>query len=544
MASGDLDLVVIGGGITGAGAALDAASRGLSVGLVEARDWAAGTSSRSSKLIHGGLRYLEQLQFGLVREALRERTLLLETLAPHLVHPVSFLFPLRHRYRERAYVGSGLLLYDLLAGTAPGGRPRAIPRHRHLSRAEALTIAPGLRAQDLCGGIRYFDAQVDDARFTVEVVRTAAAYGARVASRARAVGFLRQRDGVRGVVVHDEETGDDIEVKARRVIVAGGVWTGELQSEAGVVGGLEVHASKGVHLVLRKECLPLETGLIVRTEKSVLLVIPWDRHWIVGTTDTDWTLGHIDPVANAADIDYLLAHLNAELSVEVSRRDVVASFAGLRPLLHNKASSTAQLSRKHAVAQPMPGLSVVAGGKFTTYRVMAADVVDLALSDLGRRAPRSRTTQVPLVGASGYAERWADRSELAKRAGITSEAMERLLRRYGGLAGELLDDIAANPALGAAIPGAGDYLLAEVRHAASREGALHLEDVLERRTRVALEYHDRGMAAAEAIGTAMASVLGWSPSALQKELAHYRRRVTGELVAQYEPPTTGPTSPR
>ena len=311
MATDEVDIIVVGGGITGAGAALDAASRGLSVGLVEARDWAAGTSSRSSKLIHGGLRYLEHLHFGLVREALRERALLVERLAPHLVHPVPFLFPLRHRGFDRAYVGSGLVFYDLMAGSWRDGRTRAIPRHRHLSRRQTLTIAPAIRSRGLRGGFRYFDAQVDDARYTLEVVRTAASFGAKVANQAKVVGFLRHGERVRGVVVRDEETGNEFEAKARQVICAGGVWTAELQSLAGVASGLEVRMSKGVHLVLPRESLTLETGLIVRAEKSVLLVIPWGRHWLIGTTDTDWSLSRDDPAVNSGDIAYLLDHLNA-----------------------------------------------------------------------------------------------------------------------------------------------------------------------------------------------------------------------------------------
>lgn len=535
MATEELDVVIVGGGITGAGAALDAVSRGLSVGLIEARDWASGTSSRSSKLIHGGLRYLEQLHFGLVAEALRERALLVERLAPHLVRPVPFLFPLRRRYVDRAYVGSGLFFYDLMAGTSRAGRSQAISRHRHLSRQQTLAIAPAIRQQGLRGGFRYFDAQVDDARYTVEVVRTAAAYGARVANRAKVVGFLRQGNRVRGVVVHDEETGVEFEARARQVICAGGVWTSGLQSLACVTGGLDVRMSKGVHLVLPKECLPLETGLIVRAGKSVLLVIPSDRHWLVGTTDTDWSLSPDDPSVNRGDIAYLLQHLNSELSLNISQHDVVAAYAGLRPLLQGKAASTARLSREHAVAQPRPGLTVVAGGKFTTYRVMAADAVDAALANLGDRLPRSRTAQLPLIGARGYTDVLAERDELARRGGVSPEVAQHLLSRYGSLIGDVLAAAAEDPALAETVPGADEYLLAEVRYAASDEGALHIEDVLERRTRIAIEYPDAGVAAAESVGAVMGAVHGWSSSRLEDEVARYRRRAAAALAAQSKP---------
>src|SRR3954447_20984871 len=270
------DVVVIGGGATGAGCALDAATRGLGVALVEARDFAAGTSSRSSKLVHGGLRYLEQRDFGLVREALRERGLLLNVLAPHLVTPVPFLLPLTEHW-QRAYIGAGLALYDSLGGH------EGLPRHRHLTRRGALKIAPALRKDALVGAIQYYDAKVDDARHTLTVARTAAHLGAAVASNARVVGFLREGERVTGVRVRDELGGETIEVRAREVVNATGVWTDDVQHLVGERGKFKVRASKGVHLVVPRDRMQLDTGLILRTETSVLFVIPWGRHWIVGT---------------------------------------------------------------------------------------------------------------------------------------------------------------------------------------------------------------------------------------------------------------------
>jgi len=259
MASEVFDIVVVGGGVTGCGCALDAATRGLSVALIEQRDYAAGTSSRSSKLIHGGLRYLEQRNFGLVREALRERSLLLKHLCPHLVHPVPFLFPLARRW-ERAYLGAGVFLYDRLGGAG------AVPSHRHLSRRAALELAPALRPDALVGAIQYYDAQVDDARHTVTLARTAALYGAVLASSARVVGFLRQGARVAGVRVRDLESGEEIDVRAREVINAAGVWTDELQEFVGGRGKFRVRASKGIHLVVPRDYLHADTGIIFRTE--------------------------------------------------------------------------------------------------------------------------------------------------------------------------------------------------------------------------------------------------------------------------------------
>ncbi len=303
----ELDVVVIGGGVVGAGVALDAVTRGLSVALFEGRDWAAGTSSRSSKLIHGGLRYLEMLDFRLVREALRERGLLAQRLAPHLVRPVPFLYPLTHRGWERLYAGAGLALYDTMGsrratpavcrttGTSPAGRPAPWP---------------SLRRDALVGAIQYYDAQVDDARHTVAVVRTAAAHGALVANRARVIGFLREGERVTGVRVRDFESDTEIEVRARQVVNATGVWTDMTQAMAGEHGQFHVRASKGVHLVVPRDRIQSTTGLILRTETSVLFVIPWGRHWIIGTTDTDWHLGKAHPAASRTDIDYLLEHVN------------------------------------------------------------------------------------------------------------------------------------------------------------------------------------------------------------------------------------------
>ncbi|GAB2686677.1 glycerol-3-phosphate dehydrogenase/oxidase [Nocardia thraciensis] len=520
----DIDVLVIGGGVVGAGAALDAAARGLTTVVVEARDWAAGTSSRSSKLIHGGLRYLEQLDFALVREALKERGLLLNRLAPHLVRPVSFLFPLRHHW-ERPYIGAGVALYDTLGGA------RALPMHKHLSRTRALELAPALRADAMTGAIRYFDAQVDDARHTMMLARTAAQHGATVLTRTRVTGLLREGEQVVGATVTDLESGRTHDVRARSVISATGVWTDEMNAMTGVDFPFHVRMSKGVHIMVPRERLNLGAGLIMKTEKSVLFVIPWREHWIIGTTDTDWSLDRNHPVATATDVRYILDHLNSLLREPISENDIVGTYAGLRPLLSGASSDTSKLSREHAVAEPVPGLFVVAGGKYTTYRVMAADVVDAAVAGFGQGMAPSVTQNLPLLGAVGYHEMLDDVEGVAARAGLPVETVSHLLERYGALTTELIAMIDAAPELGMPLPGAGEYLNAEAVYAVTHEGALHLDDILTRRTRISIEVPDRGLTAAAAVADLVAPHLGWDEPTKAAELARYRDRVQAELAA-------------
>src|SRR4051812_38603133 len=398
----ELDVLVVGGGIVGTGAALDAVTRGLTLGLIEQRDLASGTSSRSSKLVHGGLRYLEMFDFALVREALEERGLLLTRLAPHLVRPVPFLYPLRHTW-ERPYVGAGLALYDAMA--MAGKYDMGVPRHKHLFRRQIARMAPDLRTDELTGAIRYYDCQVDDARLVVTIARTAAAYGAHVASRTRVTGFLRDGDRVVGVRARDLETDRDLEMRARVVINAAGVWTDEIQDLVGGRGSLQVAASKGIHLVVPRDRIRSETGFITKTEKSVLFVIPWGTHWIIGTTDTPWSLDLAHPAASKADIDYILGHVNTLLKDPLDHEDVEGVYAGLRPLLKGESDATSKISREHTVVAPVPGLVLIAGGKLTTYRVMARDAVDVAASSLDGGARESITDRVPLLGAHGFETR-------------------------------------------------------------------------------------------------------------------------------------------
>jgi glycerol-3-phosphate dehydrogenase len=537
MEAKELDVLVVGAGVVGSGAALDATTRGLETGLVEARDFASGTSSRSSKLIHGGLRYLEMLDFALVAEALQERGLLIQKLAPHLVRPVPFVYPLHGRVWERVYAGAGVALYDtlgLLSGTA-----RGVPHHRHLSRRKALQIVPGMRKDSLIGALQYYDAQVDDARHTMFIARTAAAYGAHVASRARVVEFLREGERVCGAVVQDLESGRSIKVLARQVVNSTGVWTDDTQSQVGERGQFHVRASKGVHLVVPRDRIRSESGLILRTEKSVLFVIPWGRHWIVGTTDTDWSLDKAHPAASSSDIDYVLEHVNKVLEIPLGRGDVEGVYAGLRPLLKGETEATSKLSREHAVAHTVPGLVVVAGGKYTTYRVMAKDAVDEAVHGLersmDRRIPESATKDVPLLGAEGYEALWNARRRLAESSGLHLVRIEHLLHRYGTLIDEVLELVAADPSLGELLAGTEDYLRAEVVYAVTHEGARHLDDVLTRRTRISIETFHRGTASADDTADLMGGALGWSDEQRQREVEHYLQRVAAERESQEMP---------
>ncbi|GAC1375381.1 MAG: glycerol-3-phosphate dehydrogenase/oxidase [Acidimicrobiales bacterium] len=532
LATEEFDILVVGGGVTGAGVALDAVTRGLSVALVEAGDYASGTASRSSKLIHGGLRYLERLDLRLVREALRERSLILEQLCPHLARPVPFLYPLKHHVWERLYVGAGIALYDALGGK----RNRTIPGHRHLSKGKALRAMPSLRADALVGAIQYFDGQVDDARHTLTLVRTAADRGAVIANSLQATGVVQSGGAVSGITAVDLESGHTISIRGQAVISAAGVFTEQLQALTDCPSRLHIQASKGVHLVVPWDRINSTTGLITKTSTSVLFVIPWNRsHWLIGTTDTPWSLDLAHPAASARDIDYLLEQVNKWLSAPLSRADVTGVFVGLRPLLAEESDATSKLSREHAVVTSLPGFTLVAGGKYTTYRVMARDAVDAAVGGWTTPPPESCTQHIPLLGAEGYHAAWAARTEWATRHRVDVGRMERLLERYGTLVDEVLAPIRSQPDLADPLDDSPGYLRAEVLYAASHEGALHLDDVMTRRTRISIETKDRGVGAAQEVAGVVAPVLGWSAADVEREVVHYRARVSAERESQEQP---------
>src|SRR5690625_3012295 len=581
-----LDVLIIGGGVVGAAAAFDASTRGLSVGLVESQDLAQGTSSRSSKLIHGGLRYLQMLDFRLVAESLRERNLMLTRTAPHLVRSLPFVFPFEKRLVDRAFIGSGVSLYDGLSFSSSAlhsGLKRTLsardlaPFHRHLSRSSLQERFAGLDQQKYIGALEYSDAQVDDARLVLTLARSAHSLGATIAARTEVVEYLHrgaaqtgaQTDAqtdqdamapVGGVVVLDRESGERITVHARETIMAAGVWTGHQQqlaySSASPSGpaaqsstaaqspsttddagpALRVLASKGIHIPVPRERIPAQghVGVITQTEKSVLFIIPMGDYWTVGTTDTAWHEPVDVPAPNAEDIAYVLEHVNAVLQTDLSRADVIGSWAGLRPLLQpvdaDEAASS-KVSREHTVMRLAPGLTTVAGGKLTTYRTMAEDAVRFAIAETFRDR-HSLTEHLPLIGGQGFGE-WVERSaEIAQRYGWDKPTVDRLLGRYGSLLGELLDLVDERPDLAETVEGGGGYLRAEFLYAARCEAVVHLEDLLERRTRLVHEIADRGMGAAAEVAVLVADELGWDAARLDYEQRAYASYVAAHLEAE------------
>ncbi|MFV0459965.1 MAG: glycerol-3-phosphate dehydrogenase/oxidase [Actinomycetales bacterium] len=541
-----LDILVVGGGVTGAGIALDAATRGLRVGIVEAQDWGAGTSSRSSKLVHGGLRYLQMLDFKLVKEALGERGLLIDRLAPHLVRAVPFLYPL-NAWWERPYVAAGIGLYDALATI--GTRNRAVPTHRHLSAKGVQKVFPDIKPGACQGAVRYYDGQVDDARLVVALIRTAAQYGALVASRTEVVELTKDATGrVSGAVLNDLESGSQLQVLARTVISATGVWTEQTQNLATDDGGLQVLASKGIHIVVPKERINSSNGFILQTEKSVLFIIPWSRYWVIGTTDTGYHGDLTHPVASAADIDYVLDKANAIIAEPLTRDDVIGTWAGLRPLLQpgtkGDDSKSSKVSREHTVTEVTPGLVSIAGGKLTTYRVMAEDAVDFAIGRARAKELPSETATTPLVGAVGYHAYARQADRIAATHGWDDFLVAHLLHRYGSSLPELLALIDARPELAERVPGAEAYLKAEIVYGVSHEGALHLEDVMTTRTRLTYEVRDHALAAVETIADLMAGELGWSAERRNAEVEAYRARCAAEDAAAAAPDDAGAQSAR
>ena len=525
----DYDVVIIGGGSVGAGAAVDAATRGLKTAVLEARDFAAGTSSRSSKMFHGGLRYLAMFDFRLVAESLKERELNMSTLAPHLVKPLKFIFPLTHRGWERVMMFGGFTLYDLMGGA------KSVPMQKHLTRKGVLKVTPGLKEDAVVGGVRYYDTLVDDARHTMTVLRTAAEYGASVRTGTEVIGFEKDNRGrITAAKVRDLETGRETTVKGKVFINATGVWNDKIQDMAGAEGKFTVHASKGVHIVVPKDALDADAALCFVTEKSVLFVIPWGEYWIIGTTDTDWEKGLSlpDPAPTKADIDYILDQVNQRVRNKITREDIVGVYSGLRPLLSGKSDSTTNLSRNHAVARVAPGLVSVAGGKYTTYRVIGKDAVDLAAKELGFKVAESVTERTPILGADGYHALANQVPALARRYNLDEKRIEHLLGRYGSLISEVLAPAAEDASLLEPIPGAESYIWAEVRYAVTHEGALHIDDIVSRRLRIAIEFADRGVAAAQPIAEFVAPLLGWDQSDIEREVSHFKQHTEAELAAE------------
>ena len=515
------DVLVIGGGINGVGVALDAVTRGLSVALIESKDFASGTSSRSSKLIHGGLRYLEQYDFKLVREALHERELLVSTLAPHLVKPVAFLYPLQEKVKERTYVGAGLALYDALRGFK-----RALPGHKHLSQKTISEIAPSLRTDVITGAIRYFDAQVDDARHTMMIARTAKRHGAAIITHAQVESLIKKGKRVTGAVVSDLNSKKKINVKASAVIMCAGVWSDELHKKFGIEAGYEVKMSKGVHITLPGDAIKADEGVIIKTAVSVLFIIPWKNQWMIGTTDTEYLGDRNEPLADRSDVQYIIDQANRVLSPRISIDQVIGVFAGLRPLVANKKTTdTTKISREHTVDRPIPGFVSLAGGKYTTYRVMAKDAVDMATNDIEKLTNESITSKLPIIGADGYWALAQQVESLSIQYNLKQEIVNHLLDRYGSDISDVLSLIKDDRKLAAPLSRELPYLKAEIVYAVVAEGAQSVSDVLERRTRIWFEAPKFGIELASATADLIAPYLGWKAAQKKASIAEYEKLV-------------------
>jgi len=536
LSAGRYDLLIIGGGITGASAFRDAALRGLKVALVEKNDFAWGTSSRSTKLLHGGLRYLESYQFRMVREACRERELMLK-LAPHLAHPRPFMYLQYEGYPEGMLkLRAGLTLYDLFAG-APASR-----RHKMLGREATLELEPHLNPNGLKGCGYYYDFLTDDARVTIETVKGAVEAGGHAANYMEATGFVLENDRIAGARLRDHLTGEEGTLRARQVINCGGPWVDEVRFLEPTISDTRLRPTKGVHIVLSKADFPLNHAVFLRspTDNRVVWPIPaLDGDLVyVGTTDTDYhgPLDHV--VATEADVDYLLAVANQTIpGRNLGRQHVISTWAGLRPLIAPAdARDASAVSREHEIFTSPQGLLTIGGGKLTTARVMGQQVVDRAVALLADHGGPSQvlpstTDRVPLSGGDP-AQLSAARSRLSD-LGMEPVLQERLLSLYGGNALSIGDTIAADPALGEEL-GHG-VTLAEVHYAVSEEMACTLTDFFTRRASLFYWLRDGGLDIAEPVAAEMATLLGWSDAEKETQLEQYRAWVAANRASLGRP---------
>ncbi len=533
MARGGVDVLVIGGGITGAGIALDAALRGYRVGLVERDDFASGTSGWSTKLIHGGIRYLPQGDVPLVREALIERGRLLAN-APHLAHPLAFVLPLYTMSRRpvglpvappwgvglSAILDMGLSLYDTLAGRAN------VAHHRRISRDEVIRRAPCLLPNGLTRGFLYADGQTDDTRLTLAIVRSAADVGALVANHASVTGFEQSGDRLIAARVRLNAPGEgsrELVIPAAHIVNATGVFAERVEALTGATPLLDIQPSKGAHLVLRRDALAMTNDAVVLPETAdgrIIFVVPWRSRVIVGTTDTGG--GDLDrPVANDDDVRYLLDHLNRSVRRPLARDEIVSTYAGYRPLLRLRHARTpSRLSRTHAIVESASGLISISGGKLTTYRIMAQEVVDRIDARDGSRRP-CLTKKWPIAGAAGWPAALPGLRARAARLGLPFETVVHLGDSYGSLASDVLDRIEADPALAAPLDPDLPATLAEVEYAVSVEQAFTVADVLERRLRLSIEAADHGLAAAPLVADHLTRRLGWDDALRSAQIAAY-----------------------
>jgi glycerol-3-phosphate dehydrogenase len=443
---------------------------------------------------------------------------------------VSFLYPLTEKVKERTYVGAGLALYDALRGFK-----RALPSHKHLTGKTIATISPSLRQDIITGAIRYFDAQVDDARHTMMIARTAARHGAVMATGVRVEDLTRTGKKVTGVIAVDTFTNKKISISAKATIMCAGVWSDELHEKFGLTAGYSVAMSKGVHIVVPGDAIQSKDGIILKTPVSVLFLIPWGDKWIVGTTDTPYEGDRAKPLATQEDVQYILDQANRVLEPKLKSENILGVFAGLRPLVANKTgSATTKLSREHTVDRPAPGFVSIAGGKYTTYRVMAKDAVDLAVLDLRRLVNDSVTEKLPLIGADGYFALKQQVAKIAEDSGISEATVTHLLDRYGSLIEEILELIADDATLAERLIPNLPYIKAEILHAATHEGALSVEDVLLRRTRISFEAADSGAEAAKEVAKIIGDQLGWGAKERSASVSAFLAVIAQEEAALHE----------
>ena len=542
MGAEEFDLLVVGGGVTGCGVALDASARGLRTALVEARDFASGTSSKSSKLVHGGLRYLQQHDYLLVYEALHERQRLIRN-APHLVHPLPFLIPLFGKdgvvsKSVAKALSTALWLYDVTGGLRIG------KKHRRITSDEALSHFPVLRTDRLVASFLYWDAQADDARLTLALARTAAAHGAAVANYSPVASLVTDQGRIEGARLADGTV-----IRARTVVNAGGVWSAEIGSLApSGDGGVSIRPAKGIHVAVRSERLPCDfaTVLTVPGDRRSIFVVPWaademtgpsepGRYTYMGTTDTDYEGALDDPHCTPDDVAYVLDAVNAWTSANLTAEDVTATWAGLRPLIRDARSSrTADLSRRHKVVVSDEGLVTVTGGKLTTYRKMAADTVDTVLGVPTRRRFRraSPTARLPLVGGDSGGRPGAGVAATAERLGLSPSMATHLAGRHGTETGDVLGLCASRPELAEPLHPALPYIRAEVVWAARMEMAQSVDDVLARRTRASILDRTAALEAAPLVASLLAGELGLDQAAQAAQVADYERSIRADVAAE------------
>ncbi|MEO6205045.1 MAG: glycerol-3-phosphate dehydrogenase/oxidase [Mycobacteriales bacterium] len=530
-ANEELDVLVVGMGATGAGVALDAASRGLRVAVVDKGDLASGTSSKSSKLVHGGLRYLENYEFGLVREGVMERQLLLK-LAPHLVRPMDFLYPVWPDTARRRLLGLGLTTYDVFAMASLAGRGGATRRHQKVSADEAIELAPAMRDSGLAYGYVYGDCATDDARLVLAVVQAARRFGALTITHAEVTGLTQTAGRVSGATLLDRTTGTSVEVRARHVVNATGVWVDTLQGLEEPGRQAVVQPSKGVHVVVPHERLPLTDASVLLPSRQgdgrSMFAIPWGRQTILGTTDTPYAGGLDDLSLTAEDLEYVLAAGNDVFKTGLTEQDVLGAWAGVRPLIKQLGSeSMSDISRRHTLVEGSTGLLTITGGKLTTYRRMAKDVVDRIVAREDRRAP-CRTDEIALTGTRPVLEIAAETVESAAFLGLSADVARSLVRQCGETAAHVLSLVAAEPALGELLSPEAPHIAAEVVHAARSEGAGTVDDVYSRRLRLSLRAKDAGLPSALLAARLLARETGQDEAWAQAQVTEYAHAVRAE----------------